>query len=229
LDKADELRAKRRAASEELNALKKAVFFQMFGDPATNPHAYPECRLGDLVRIATGTTPSRAEANNYGGDVPWVKTTEVNGWEILETEERITRLAAQSARCHIYPKGSIVVALYGQGKTRGHCAILGIDAATNQACGVLLPGEKHEPVFLKVLLDLSYERLRSLSRGGNQENLNLSILADFRVFVPSLEMQRAFVERVLAVRRLEIGYQSGQQDVDALFTSLQHRAFSGVL
>jgi type I restriction enzyme, S subunit len=229
LDQAEALRSLRRQSIGQLDALARSVFLEMFGDPATNPNKLSIIKLGELTRITSGSTPSRTISENFIGSIPWVKTTEVCGNLILETEEKISELALKNSSCHIYPTGSIIVALYGQGKTRGRAAILGIDAATNQACGVLLPHVKYNTQFLFWQLQLSYDRLRELGRGGNQPNLNLGLLGDFYVLLPPLALQQEFADRIGAIEALKAQHRESLAKLDALFASLQHRAFRGEL
>lgn len=229
LDTATALRAKRRAGLAKLDALTQSFFLDMFGDPGANPKGWTISTIGNLAEVGTGGTPSRSVGANFGGQMPWVKTTEVN-WRVIErTEEHLTELGFRSSRSRLFPRGSVLVALYGQGKTRGKSAILGLDATTNQACGVVLPSPRHDPLFLMHSLKLSYQRLRDLGRGGNQENLNLGILASFAIPLPPIEIQRAFAERIGFVERLARGQQRSLTELDALFASLQHRAFNGDL
>jgi type I restriction enzyme S subunit len=229
LDRAEALRVKRRAALAQLDSLAQSLFLDLFGDPATNPRGWPTSRVGDLGEIGTGSTPSRAVEENFGGEIPWVKTTEVN-WEVItDTEEKITSKGMRSSRCKLYPKGSIVVALYGQGKTRGKAAVLGVSATTNQACGILQPSEKYDTSFLLQQFRLSYQRLRGLGRGGNQENLNLGLLSDFTMLLPPIPLQREFARRVTAVEALKTAQRASLAALDALFATLQHRAFKGEL
>lgn len=229
LDKADELRAKRREALAKLDTLSQSIFLEMFGDPRTNPRGWRLARLGDLGDIGTGSTPSRSEPDNFGGTVPWVKTTEVAWEEITSTQERLTFRGLRSSRCRVYPKGAVVVALYGQGKTRGQAAILGIDAATNQACGVLVPGPQVQAEYLLQHLMHSYEALRALGRGGNQENLNLGLLADFRVMLPPMHAQLKFGAHLRRLNVFRTSAGNAREGLAALFASLQQRAFAGSL
>lgn len=229
LDGAEALRAKRRAALAQLDELVRAIFLDMFGDPAREPSQWSRKRIGQLTKVCTGSTPSRAIGQYYQGEIPWVKTTEVRGDVISSTEEQISEEAVRSSRCRVFPPNSVVVALYGQGKTRGKSALLGIHAATNQACGVLLPSAVYSSVFLQAQLALQYANLRALGRGGNQENLNLRILSDFPVLVPPLPLQQEFARRVQAIDRLKSLHRQSLAELDALFLSLQHRAFRGEL
>jgi type I restriction enzyme, S subunit len=229
LDESDELRKLRTEADRCSVALVPSVFDEMFGDLATNSADIQLERLGDLTTIGTGSTPSRDEPANFGGSIPWVKTTEVNWLSISETEEKLSEKGFEAVRKRIFPKGSIVVAMYGQGKTRGQCAILGVDACVNQACAVLAPSPRFDTVYLYEVLRLSYDKLRSLSQGGNQPNLNLQIVKDFRVPIPPLPQQKEFASYVTKIRDLQDLQAAGRQCLERLYLSMNHRAFEGEL
>jgi type I restriction enzyme S subunit len=229
LDKADALRAKRRASLAQLDALAQSIFLDMFGEPATNPKGLAMSRLGDVADIATGGTPSREEGGYFGGEVPWVKTTEVNGEAICDTEEKLTQAGLRAVRGKLHPAGSLVIAMYGQGKTRGRSARLGIDAAVNQACAVVRPSSKFSSGFMLVQLRLAYERLRSMSRGGNQENLNLELVGSLPVVLPRIEEQAEFDRRITALDDVVARGKASLAQLDTLFTCLQNRAFRGEL
>jgi type I restriction enzyme, S subunit len=229
LDKADTLRAKRRAALAQLDALTQSIFLDMFGDPARNLRRLPNLPLNSIAEIMTGGTPSRTIAGYFGGDIPWVKTAEIIGDEISATEERLTAPGLRAIRGRLHPPKSIVIAMYGQGKTRGHSALLAIEAAVNQACAVIRPNPKFDSRFMFEQMKLCYERLRSLGRGGNQENLNLDLVGSFHVLLPPLARQAAFSERIKTLEGVRSLCRNSLVALDALFTSLQYRAFRGEL
>jgi type I restriction enzyme S subunit len=230
LDGVKALRAKRRQTIALLNDLTYSVFLEMFGDPAHNQKKLSVVRLGELTAIGTGSTPDRGKRDFYGGSIPWIKTGEVRGDLIIDTEEKITERGAADARCKIYPIDSIVIALYGQGKTRGQCAILGVAAATNQACAVLLPNPRtYNTQFMFQQLRLSYERLRAMARGGNQANLNLKLVAGLSVLCPSVDLQQEFAKRVKAIEAEKAKHREALAKLDDLFKSVQSRAFAGTL
>ena len=139
LDAANALWAKRREALVELDALLQSTFLDMFGDPVTNPKRWMVSCVGDVTQMGTGSTPSRNQKSYFGGSIPWVKSTEVNWGTVTTTSECLSSDGVKAARLKLYPKGSIVLALYGQGRTRGKCAVLGINATINQACCALVP------------------------------------------------------------------------------------------
>lgn len=229
LDKADELRAKRRAALAKLDTLTQSIFLDMFGDPATNPKGWPVVAIRDVAEVGTGGTPSREVAGFYGGAVPWVKTTEVTGDRIFATDEHLTEAGLRAIRGRIYPAGSVVVAMYGQGKTRGRASILGLDAAVNQACAVIQSGDRLDSDFLLAQLRLGYDRLRGLGRGGNQPNLNLELVGSFPLTLPPASAQASFSTRVQAMTALSHKMKSSGERADELFAVTQHQAFRGQL
>ena len=97
--------------------------------------------LGDLTKITSGGTPSRKKPEYYSnGDIPWVKTGDLKKREIFESSEFITELGLKSSSAKLFPKDTVLVALYGA--TIGACSILRIPASTNQACAAILPSEK---------------------------------------------------------------------------------------
>ncbi|MCC4309373.1 restriction endonuclease subunit S [Alcanivorax marinus] len=229
LDAADALRAKRRESLAQLDALLQSTFLDLFGDPAANPKAWAVSSIGDVCEVGTGSTPSRNNKENFSGKVPWVKSTEVDWGVIFDTGEKVSEIGVSNARLKTFPKGSLVVALYGQGKTRGKCAILGIEAAMNQACAGIYPNEHLRKEYLFYVLKQSYLRLRGEARGGNQENLNLSLLKSFSIPVPPVSLQDKFsrsCEVVNAQKKWLVDHQKG---LESLFLSLQQRAFSGEL
>jgi type I restriction enzyme S subunit len=229
LDAADALRAKRRAALGKLEVLLQAVFLEMFGEVVGNERGWEVWRLGDITSVATGSTPSRDHPEYYGGGIPWVKTTEVNWETILRTTETVTQKGRNRARLRLFPRGSIVIAMYGQGTTRGKSAILGIDATVNQACAVISPSSRFSTEYLSVLLKMQYEEIRKLGRGGNQPNLNLSLVQSLPILMPPLALQHQFASIVNKTSDLRRQFLNDLEKKKGLFQSLQQRAFRGEL
>ncbi len=154
----------------------------MFGDPVTNPKGLDKRGIGELFEIKTGATPSRKE-NKYweNGTIPWVKTTELKEVVISETEEYITEEGFNNSSVNLLPQNTVLIAMYGQGKTRGMTGKLGIESTTNQACAAILPNGKDNMDFVWHQLRLLYDDLRDLGRGGNQPNLNTNIIKEYKL------------------------------------------------
>jgi type I restriction enzyme S subunit len=225
LDTADQLRQYNKQLIEKYDALTQSLFLDMFGDPVRNERGWKKMELGEISDMASGSTPSRTNENNFIGNIPWVKTTEVNGKIINDTLEKISEEALKNSSCRLFPKGSIVIAMYGQGKTRGQIGILGIEAATNQACCVLRPSNKMNFQFLYYTLSMLYDGLRSLGRGGNQPNLNLGLLKNYELINPPLSLQTQFAERVQMIETQKQQAQEALAKSEDLFQGLLQRSF----
>ncbi|TDE51437.1 restriction endonuclease subunit S [Flavobacterium sp. GT3P67] len=229
LDKADELRQYNKQLIKKYDALTQSLFLDMFGDPVKNEKGWEKIGLGEISKMASGSTPSRTNENNFKGNIPWIKTTEVNGKIINDTLEKISEEALENSSCRLFPKGSIVIAMYGQGKTRGQIGILGIEAATNQACCVLKPSNKMNFQFLYYTLSMLYDDLRSLGRGGNQPNLNLGLLKNYELINPPINRQNQFADRVELIETQKLQVQEALAKSEELFQSLLQQAFKGEL
>jgi len=190
--------AKRRDDFDDLLArTKRQLFVEMFGDPNPKFNAqWSAVKLGNFVTVGTGGTPPREQADSYGGSIAWVKSTDLKDDLIASTEERVTELGVQRSNAKAYPKQTVMLAMYGQGQTRGRTGKLLIDATCNQACAALLPSDELLPDYLWVWLQLSYESVRSLGRGGQQENLNLDIVRGIKLPKPPVPLQQEFSRRL---------------------------------
>ena len=152
-----------------------------------------------------------------------------------DAEEFITPLALRDTNAKLFPKGTLLVAMYGEGKTRGKASELRIDAATNQACAALVFDSDRAILkrFVKVFLEKNYDDIRLLSSGGVQPNLNLSLVKATVVPIPPLsEQQRiaAEVERRLSVvDEVEAGVQQQLRRAERLRQAILKRAFAGKL
>lgn len=229
LDAADSLRQKDQQLVEHYTSLSQSLFLDMFGEPTSNALAWSKIELGSLAKISSGSTPSRSNDDYYQGEIPWVKTTEVKGSDIFETSENISEKALEETSCKLYPSGSLIIAMYGQGKTRGKVGRLMVEAATNQACAVIPPSEKMNYDFLYSVLKMSYQDLRSLGRGGNQPNLNSGLIKSYNVINPPIELQNKFAERVAIIEKQKQQAQMNLEKSEMLFNSLLQRAFTGEL
>ncbi len=229
LDAADSLRQKDQQLIEKYTALSQSLFLDMFGDPVSNPMGWGKVKLEELAKISSGSTPSREMSEYYQGNIPWVKTGEVDNTKIITTAECISEQAIKDSSCRIYPIGSLIIAMYGQGKTRGKVGRLGIDAATNQACAVIPPSEKMNYDYLLMLLKLSYEDLRRLGRGGNQPNLNSGLIKLYCIISPPITLQNQFEERIQAIEAQKQQAEASLQKSNHLFNSLLQRAFKAEL
>jgi len=229
LEKAERAIQKRKEADELADKYLQSVFIEMFGDPVVNPKGWRTTQIGNISEVKTGGTPSREEANYWNGDISWIKTTEVKDEVILSSEEKITRKGLENSNATIFPINSILIAMYGQGKTRGKTAKLAIQASTNQACAAILPSDQYSTNYLWYLLRICYESLRNLGRGGNQPNLNLGMIKEYNIIFPHIEKQELFSNIVEKVEKLKQKQKQSTEELDTLFNSLMQKAFRGEL
>jgi len=101
------------------------------------PAHWSASALSYVAKIDTGSTPDRARAEYWGGDIPWIKTGEINWSPIGEVEEFITQAGVNGSAVKVAKPGTLLMAMYGQGVTRGRVAILEIEATFNQACAAI--------------------------------------------------------------------------------------------
>lgn len=196
------------------------------------PSTWKWVRLGDVFTITSGGTPKRSEPEYYEGDIPWIKTGEVKWNNIYESEERITSEAIANSSAKLLPINTVLVAMYGQGLTRGRASILGIEAACNQAVCALLPNEYVSSNLLFYYFMEGYQRFRQIAKGGNQENLSATVISDFLFPLPPLEEQKAIVDTLQNILNKEVIVKEVvniEITIDELKQSILSKVFRGEL
>ncbi|MFD1466922.1 restriction endonuclease subunit S [Hymenobacter caeli] len=158
------------------------------------PEEWEVKTLGEIAFIGSGGTPNRKMLEYWDGTIPWVTTAQINSNIIEKAEEFITDAGLQNSAAKMFKKGALLMAMYGQGKTRGKVAVLGIDATTNQACAVIELKDNAQSNYIFYNLTARYEELRQLSNSGGQENLSGGIIKRLSVALPPLAEQQAIAE-----------------------------------
>jgi type I restriction enzyme, S subunit len=193
------------------------------------PESWQLIKLGEIASIVSGGTPERSRADYWGGDIDWVKTGEINYNIITEVGERITAEGLSNSSARIIPKGTLLMAMYGQGVTRGRVAILGIDAAINQACAALQLVEGNSVEFLFYFLAYNYDRIRNLGHGANQRNLNSALIRSILITLPHSEEQ-AEIANVLRACDSKIAALEKESDLlEELFKAMLEELMTGRL
>jgi len=187
--------------------LKHTLLHQLFtrglrGEPQKQteigpvPQSWEVGKIGDVAKTQSGGTPARDNAKFWkNGTIPWVKTGEIDYRVIQDTEEHITADGLANSAAKLFPKGTLLMAMYGQGVTRGRVGILGIDATTNQACAAIILRSESEVSshFLYYWLEYHYEDLRQLGHGANQRNMNAALIRGFPLACPDRDEQDEIV------------------------------------
>ena len=151
--------------------------------------------IGDVCDLRSGSTPNRSKKEYWDeGSIPWVKTGEINYHVITFSEEHITDIALKQTSLTLFPSNTLILAMYGQGITRGKVAILGIEATINQACLAIMP-KFNIPLTLYLFhyLNYSYLRLREHSHGTQQANLSGRIVASIGIAIPPQNEQKEII------------------------------------
>ena len=195
------------------------------------PESWEVTTIGAIASVTSGGTPSRKENIFWeNGNIPWVKTGEVNYCIINTAEEYITELGLKNSSAKIYPKGTLLMAMYGQGITRGKVAILGIDATINQACAAIMPKKNSHVLseYLYYFFEHNYDYVRGLSHGANQKNLSGNIIKDIEVSYPKdITKQKFIVSSLKCFDNKKLVYQKKKQTLSDLFKTLLYELMTG--
>ena len=231
LDKADALRAKRRAALTQLDTLTQSIFLDMFGDPATNPKGWPKASLEDLFEIARGGSPRPID--DYITDDPdginWIMIgdTVEGGKYITSTRKRIRPEGARRSRA-VKPGDFLLT----NSMSFGRPYIMSTSGCIHDGWLVLSPRrEDVEPNYFYALLGTQavYAEFARRAPGATVKNLNIDLVRGVTVPVPPLPTQRKFAAIVASIEDRASTYNRALAECDALFSALQHRAFRGEL
>lgn len=158
------------------------------------PKGWELSSIGKISDVSSGGTPSRNNEAYWNGNIPWVTTAEVQFKIIEDTVEKITEEGLANSSAKLFPAGTILMAMYGQGKTRGQVAKLGIDASTNQACAAIVLHTGYEVDFYYQFLISQYENIREMANSGGQQNLSGGIVKSIPVPVPPLTEQKKIAQ-----------------------------------
>jgi type I restriction enzyme S subunit len=165
--------------------------------PFEIPDNWIWCRLGEICKIKVGSTPSRSVPSYWKGNIPWVSSGEVANNYISETKEKISKSGFENSSLIVYPKGSVLVAMIGQGKTRGQTSILKIDATTNQnVAGLIIEHSHLLSEFLWYFFLSRYEITRGGASGGNQPALNGIKISNTIFPLPPISTQYNIIQKL---------------------------------
>ncbi len=197
--------------------------------------SWPQVSVGDVAHVGSGATPKRGrEAYWVDGTIPWVTSGQLTKPFVREPAALITETALRETNVKLWPKHTLLVALYGEGKTRGHCSELLIEATTNQACAaIVLKDDSIDRAYLKLFFAAAYDLNRRLASGGVQPNLSLGLIKGLRFPLPPIDEQLRIVAEVehklSIVESMERRIEEALRRSAALRRSILEQAFSGKL
>ncbi|MGA2451443.1 MAG: restriction endonuclease subunit S [Polyangiaceae bacterium] len=201
------------AVIDQLHVVKKAMMAELLtrGLPGRHtrfkqteigevPDQWEVVRLGTVATVGNGSTPSKQRPDYWqNGSIPWLPTGKVNDRVIFHADEFVTETALAECPIRLLPKGTLLIAMIGQGRTRGKVAYLALEATINQNFAYVRPSAQLASWFLFAYLDHKYEHLRSGGRGSNQDALNCQIIKQYPVPLPDLDEQLEIAEAIRCV------------------------------
>ena len=215
-----------------------AVFKDVSGDDNELQIELPDdallIRFGNIFDVEVGATPKRSVPEYWNGNINWVSSGEVKFQSINNTEEMITENGLQNSSTNVQPIGTVLLAMIGEGKTRGQAAILNIPAAHNQnTAAILVSKTPCNPKYIYHYLNLSYENTRRVGSGNNQKALNKERVRAIRFPFVSFEKQKIIVKeiesRLSVCDSIEKTVDDALQQAEALRQSILKKAFEGGL
>ena len=240
--KLDEAKERLQEVADSFAVRKAAILHKAFMGELTkqwrrengvSDESWEEKTIGEICKIGSGGTPSRKHEEYYNGNIPWIKTGELAWNVITESEEYITDEAVANSSAKMHFAGSVLVAMYGQGLTRGKAAILGINATTNQAVCALQPLELLTSEFLFYYFMKNYWQFREEAVGGNQPNYSAKMISNWLINLPTLPEQHEIVRLIDdLLARERAAQQAAEQalaSIDLMKKSILARAFRGEL
>lgn len=240
--KLDEAKQKAQDALDSFETRKAAILHKAFTGELTaqwrkehgvGMESWARHPLKDVTQIGSGGTPSRKNSQYYLGDILWVKTGEIYWNYIYDSEEKITEEAIANSSAKLYPAGTVLVAMYDQGLTRGRSAILGVPATTNQAVCALQPCDRLGNRYLYYYFMANYWEYREKAVGGNQPNYSATMIGKWIINIPSV-LEQAEIVRILddllaKEQQAKEVAEAVLEQIDLIKKSILARAFRGEL
>lgn len=228
LDKAEALRARRRAALAELDDFNQSLFLDLFGDPVINPKKWPRKLFSEIGTLDRGVSKHRPRnaPELLGGPYPLVQTGEVANCAGYIREYHSTYSEVGLRQSKMWPSGTLCITIAANIAKTG---ILTFDACFPDSIVGFRADDAATVEFVRSWLSFLQKSLEDAAPESAQKNINLALLRNLSVPLPPLSLQREFARRVGAVERLQAAQRSALAELDALFAALQHRAFRGEL
>ena len=212
---------KKKQQLKELDNLAQSIFYEMFGDPVENDKGWEQKTIGSFSKCVAGATPSTKVKEYWdGGTIPWLSSGEVGNGRIYATEKHITQEGYDNASTKLIPPHTVVMALAGQGKTRGTVGVAEITLCTNQSICSIITNDGVNVDFLYYQLRYLYHELRDISNGdGGRGGLNLKLIQGFKVLVPPFDLQQEFASKIQSIEKQKELIAQSIKETETLFNS----------
>ena len=228
LDQAETLRTQRRQALAQLDPLTQSLFLDMFGDPVLNPKSLPVVKFGDVGNLDRGISKHRPRnaPELLGGDHPLVQTGEVSNCDGYIRSYTHTYSDIGLRQSKMWPAGTLCITIAANIAKTG---ILTFDACFPDSVVGFRADDPATVEYVRVWLSFLQKALEDSAPESAQKNINLAILRGLNIPLPPLALQQTFATRIQAIEALKATHRTALAQLDALFASLQQRAFAGEL
>ncbi|MEA5489471.1 MULTISPECIES: restriction endonuclease subunit S [Pseudanabaena] len=228
LDRTQSLISKRKEAITQLDTLTQSIFLEMFGDPVTNPKGLGIKKFKDIGTLDRGVSKHRPRnaPELLGGIYPLIQTGDVAncGGYIRQYQSTYSEIGLRQSK--MWRSGTLCITIAANIAKTG---ILTFDSCFPDSVVGFLSEDLATIEFVRVWLSFLQKTLEETAPESAQKNINLAILRDLNVPFPPLPLQKEFAQRVEAVEKLKATHRASLSQLQALFASLQHRAFRGEL
>ena len=231
-----------RTSQQQLKTYRQSVLKWAFEGKLTNenvkegelPKGWKIKSIGDIFEVFIGSTPKRNVSEYWHGDINWVSSGEIAFCNITSTKEKITKEGLEKTSCKVHPIGTVIIAMIGEGKTRGQAAILKIEASHNQnTAAIRVDNNLYKSELLYYYLFLKYEDNRKVGSGNNQKALNKERVKSIPIPLPPITEQNTIVQeiesRLSVADKMEESITQSLQQAEALRQSILKKAFEGKL
>ena len=226
LDLLSSIIEKKKAQLKELDSLAQSIFYDMFGDPVTNEKGWEVKKLGEVCETSSGGTPAKTHNEYYQeGTIPWLRSGEVAQGFIYNTELNITEEGMKNSSAKLFPKETVVVAMYGA--TVGQVGVLKKEMTTNQAICGIFPSSQYNSIFLLYFLRGMKPIYLKAASGGAQPNISQGIIKNTKIPNVHLSLQQQFAEKVEAIEHQKELIKQSIKEVETLFNSRMDYYFDG--
>ena len=216
---------KKKQQLKELDSLAQSIFYEMFGEDMISTNGWETTKLGNVCKTTSGGTPSKGHPEYYeGGNIPWLRSGEVDKMNIYETELFITEEGLNNSSAKWFPKDTVVIAMYGA--TVGQVGILRNPMTTNQAICGIFPNDTFAPIFLYHFLLSKKAEYLEVATGGAQANISQNIVRDTIVCCPPFSIQNQFASKIEAIEKQKELIKQSIQETETLFNSRMDNYFN---
>jgi type I restriction enzyme S subunit len=227
LDKASELIALRKASIEKLDELSQSIFIDMFGDPVENPKNYKEKTILKMGHVQTGNTPPRADIDNYGNFIEWIKSDNIfkNKLYMSEAKEYLSKKGYDKAR--LVPSNSLLfICIAGSMSSIGNLAITNKEVAFNQQINSLTPREDNVK-YLYYLFKLTKKYFEESSTKSMKIMINKTTFQNLSFPIAPLAEQNKFAQTIEKIESQKSLYEAELIKLQAAFDALMAQSFEG--